>query len=101
MGVRVVGVQPLHVSARIERQTREHVAPTVKLRLTALRHLFDPPCCATILLKRISSPSPGVRALLNEPKWPSFCTRRGPGTGLLTRVPQAWESQLPRGERRL
>jgi site-specific recombinase XerD len=31
----------LHVSAWIEQQTRAHAAPTVKLRLAALRHLFD------------------------------------------------------------
>jgi site-specific recombinase XerD len=34
-------VQPLHVSAWIEQQTREHAAPTAKLRLAAPRHLFD------------------------------------------------------------
>lgn len=34
-------VQPLHVAGWIERQTRTHAAPTVKLRLAALRHLFD------------------------------------------------------------
>jgi site-specific recombinase XerC len=32
---------PLHVPAWIEQQTREHAAPTAKLRLAALRHLFD------------------------------------------------------------
>lgn len=34
-------VQPLHVAAWIEQQTRTHAAPTVKQRLAALRHLFD------------------------------------------------------------
>ena len=34
-------VQPLHVAAWIEQQTRAHAAPTAKLRLAALRHLFD------------------------------------------------------------
>src|SRR5215210_4472795 len=34
-------VQPLHVATWIELQTREHSAPTAKLRLAALRHLFD------------------------------------------------------------
>ena len=34
-------VQPLHVAAWIEQQTREHAAPTAKARLAALRHLFD------------------------------------------------------------
>jgi site-specific recombinase XerD len=37
----ITAVQPLHVAAWIEQQTREHAAPTVKLRLAALRHLFD------------------------------------------------------------
>jgi site-specific recombinase XerC len=37
----LAAVQPLHVATWIEMQTREHSAPTVKLRLAALRHLFD------------------------------------------------------------
>jgi site-specific recombinase XerD len=37
----ITAVQPLHVAAWIEAQTREHSAPTAKLRLAALRHLFD------------------------------------------------------------
>jgi site-specific recombinase XerD len=37
----ITAVQPLHVSAWIEQQTREHAAPTAKLRLAALRHLFN------------------------------------------------------------
>lgn len=37
----VTEVQPLHVSAWIERQTQTHAAPTVKQRLAAIRHLFD------------------------------------------------------------
>ena len=37
----ITAVQPLHVAAWIEQQTREHAAPTVKQRLAALRHLFD------------------------------------------------------------
>jgi hypothetical protein len=37
----ITAVQPLHVSAWIEQQTHEHAAPTAKLRLMALRHLFD------------------------------------------------------------
>jgi site-specific recombinase XerD len=37
----IVNVQPLHVSAWIEQQTRQYAAPTAKLRLAALRHLFD------------------------------------------------------------
>jgi site-specific recombinase XerC len=37
----ITAVQPLHVAAWIELQTRRHSAPTVKQRLAALRHLFD------------------------------------------------------------
>lgn len=37
----IAAVQPLHVAAWIEQQTRELSAPTVKQRLAALRHLFD------------------------------------------------------------
>jgi site-specific recombinase XerD len=37
----ITAVQPLHVSAWIEQQTRDHSASTAKLRLAALRHLFD------------------------------------------------------------
>jgi site-specific recombinase XerD len=37
----IATVQPLHVAAWIEGQTREHSAPTVKQQLAAIRHLFD------------------------------------------------------------
>jgi site-specific recombinase XerD len=37
----IAAVQPLHVSAYIERLARERSAPTVKQRLAAIRHLFD------------------------------------------------------------
>jgi site-specific recombinase XerC len=37
----VTAVQPLHVAAWIELQTRERAAPSVKQQLAALRHLFD------------------------------------------------------------
>ncbi len=37
----IAAVQPLHVAAWIEQQTRERAAPTVKARLAAIRHLFD------------------------------------------------------------
>ena len=37
----IAAVQPLHVAGWIELQTRERSAPTVKLRLAAIRHLFD------------------------------------------------------------
>ena len=37
----IVDVQPLHVAAWVELQTRERSAPTAKQRLAAIRHLFD------------------------------------------------------------
>ena len=37
----IATVQPLHVAAWIEGQTRDHSAPTVKQQLAAIRHLFD------------------------------------------------------------
>jgi site-specific recombinase XerD len=37
----IIQVQPLHVAAWVELQTREHAAPTAKQRLAAIRHLFD------------------------------------------------------------
>ena len=37
----IAAVQPLHVAAWIEQQTREQSAPTVKQQLAAIRHLFD------------------------------------------------------------
>jgi len=37
----ITAVQPLHVAAWIESQTRELSAPTVKQQLAAIRHLFD------------------------------------------------------------
>lgn len=37
----IAAVQPLHVAAWIEGQTRSHSAPTVKQQLAAIRHLFD------------------------------------------------------------
>ncbi len=41
-GVRSIDqVQPLHVAGWIELQARERSAPTAKLRLAAVRHLFD------------------------------------------------------------
>jgi site-specific recombinase XerD len=37
----ITAVQPLHIAAWIELQQQTHAAPTVKLRLAAIRHLFD------------------------------------------------------------
>ena len=42
VGVRSIAqVQPLHVAAWVELQSREHAAPTAKQRLAAVRHWFD------------------------------------------------------------
>lgn len=41
-GVRsIAAVQPLHVAAWVEMQTRAQAAPSVKQQLAAIRHLFD------------------------------------------------------------
>jgi site-specific recombinase XerC len=37
----IATVQPVHVATWIEASTRELAAPSVKQRLTALRHMFD------------------------------------------------------------
>lgn len=37
----LAAVQPLHVAAWVEELTRDHSAPTAKLRLAAVRRLFD------------------------------------------------------------
>ena len=37
----IAAVQPLHVAAWVELQTRERAAPSVKQQLAAIRHLFD------------------------------------------------------------
>lgn len=37
----ITTVQPLHGAAWIEAQQQEHAAPPVKLRLAAIRYLFD------------------------------------------------------------
>lgn len=37
----ITAIQPLHVAGWVELQTRQTAAPTVKLRLAAIRHLFD------------------------------------------------------------
>jgi site-specific recombinase XerD len=39
--ISITAVQPLHVAAWIELQTQTLLAPTVKQRLAAIRHLFD------------------------------------------------------------
>jgi site-specific recombinase XerD len=63
----ITGVQPLHVSAWIELQTREHehAAPTVKLRLAALRHLFDWLVTGQVIS---TNPASSVRGPSHSPK---------------------------------
>jgi site-specific recombinase XerD len=89
--VSVAAIQPLHVAAWIEQQTREHAAPTVKAQLAAIRHLFDwlvigqvMPChhnLETYLHAYIEG-----AGLAEDPKGPLFRTISR-GTSLLTRTP--------------
>jgi len=60
-------VQPLHVAAWIELQTRTHAALTAKLRLAAIRHLFDWLVTGQIVL---SNPAASVRG-------PAYSMRKG------------------------
>jgi site-specific recombinase XerD len=61
----ITAVQPLHVSAWIEQQTREHAAPTAKLRLAALRHLFDWLVTGQVMP---ANPAHSVRGPAHSPK---------------------------------
>ena len=61
----ITAVQPLHVSAWIEQQTRERAAPTAKLRLAALRHLFDWMVTGQVMA---TNPAHAVRGPAHSPK---------------------------------
>jgi site-specific recombinase XerD len=61
----ITDVQPLHVAAWIEKQTRDHAAPTAKLRLAALRHLFDWLVTGQVMP---SNPAGSVRGPSHAPK---------------------------------
>jgi site-specific recombinase XerD len=60
-------VQPVHVAAWIEDLGRSHAVPTVKLRLAAIRHLFDWMVTGQVMP---SNPAHAVRG-------PSYATRKG------------------------
>ena len=63
----ITAVQPLHVAGWIELQTRERSAPTVKLCLAALRHLFDWLVTGQVIP---TNPAASVRG-------PSYSVRKG------------------------
>ncbi|MGX1501098.1 site-specific recombinase XerD [Labrenzia sp. MBR-25] len=60
-------VQPVHVAAWIEDLGRNHAVPTVKLRLAAIRHLFDWMVTGQVMP---SNPAHAVRG-------PSYSTKKG------------------------
>lgn len=60
-------IQPLHVAAWIEELGRSHAVPTVKLRLAAVRHLFDWMVTGQIMP---TNPAHAVRG-------PSYSTKKG------------------------
>lgn len=60
-------VQPVHVAAWIEELGRSHSVPTVKLRLAAIRHLFDWMVTGQIMP---TNPAHSVRG-------PSYSTKKG------------------------
>jgi hypothetical protein len=67
----LAAVQPLHVATWIEMQTREHSAPTAKLRLAALRHLFD-----WLVTDQVNPAIPAIPAIPANP-----AASAAPGTG--------------------
>ncbi|CTQ47671.1 tyrosine-type recombinase/integrase [Roseibium aggregatum] len=60
-------VQPVHVAAWIEDLGQSHAVPTVKLRLAAIRHLFDWMVTGQVMP---SNPAHAVRG-------PSYATKKG------------------------
>ena len=66
----VTAVQPLHVAAWIEQQTRAHAAPTVKVRLAALRHLFDWLVTGQVVAVNPAAPVRGPAHAVNAGKTP-------------------------------
>ena len=63
----IAAVQPLHVAAWIEGQTRERSAPTVKQQLAAIRHLFD-----WLVVGQVVPPNPAASV-----RGPSHSVRQG------------------------
>ncbi|MGF0540738.1 tyrosine-type recombinase/integrase [Agrobacterium sp. ES01] len=60
-------VQPVHVAAWVEELGQRHAVPTVKLRLAAIRHLFDWMVTGQVMP---SNPAHAVRG-------PSYSTKKG------------------------
>jgi site-specific recombinase XerD len=60
-------IQPMHVAAWIEELGRSHAVPTVKLRLAAIRHLFDWMVTGQVMP---TNPAHSVRG-------PSYSTKKG------------------------
>lgn len=60
-------IQPMHVAAWIEELGRSHSVPTVKLRLAAIRHLFDWMVTGQVMP---TNPAHSVRG-------PSYSTKKG------------------------
>ena len=65
--VSITAVQPLHVATWIELQTQTLSAPTVKLRLAAIRHLFD-----WLVIGQVVPHNPAASV-----RGPSHTTRKG------------------------
>jgi len=79
----VAAVQPLHVAAWIEQQTRERAAPTVKARLAAIRHLFDLLVTGQVVPVNPASSVRGPSHTVKEGKTP---VRRCVGKGKTSRL---------------
>jgi site-specific recombinase XerC len=65
-------VQRLHVAAWVELQTRQLAAPTTKLRLTAVRHLFDWLVIGQILPVNPAASVCGPRHIVKSGKTPEL-----------------------------
>ena len=63
----IAAIQPLHVAAWIELQTRERAAPSVKQQLAAIRHLFD-----WLVIGQVMPANPAVSV-----RGPSHVVRQG------------------------
>jgi site-specific recombinase XerD len=66
----ITDVQPLHVSAWIEAQTRKLAAPTVKQKLAALKHLFDWLVTGQVIPSNPASSVRGPSHVVKEGKTP-------------------------------
>lgn len=66
----LAAVQPLHVAAWVEQLGRERSAPTVKLRLAAVRHLFDWLVTGGVVPVNPAAPVRGPRHVVRQGKTP-------------------------------